>query len=142
MQVKTRITYNAAKLVRALPGMIEDFIESSGNDSADESRKSIDEQRHGKKLSQLTIKSRLEGKHPSGKNIRTTDITPLKWSGNLYKNIKGTKKGLEMPKYGYYHHIGRTTGKIKRPERPFIEVKIGEKAEKRFESDLNKNFRK
>ena len=47
-----------------------------------------------------------------------------------------------MPKYGYYHHIGRTTGKIKRPERPFIEVKIGEKAEKRFESDLNKNFRK
>tara|TARA_Y100001938_G_C7867139_1_gene318477 strand:- start:38 stop:466 length:429 start_codon:yes stop_codon:yes gene_type:complete len=142
MQVKTKVTYNAAKLVRALPKMIENFIQSSGNDSANESRKSIDEQRHGKKLSQLTIKSRLEGNHPSGKKIKTTDITPLKWSGNLYKNIKGTKKGLEMPRYGYYHHIGRTTGKIKRPERPFIEVKIGEKAEEQFKSDLIKNFRK
>jgi len=142
MQAKVKISYNAAKLVRALPKMIENFIESSGNDSADESRKSIDEQKHGKRLSQLTIKSRLEGNHPSGKNIRTTDITPLKWSGNLYKNIKGTKKGLEMPKYGYYHHIGKTTGKIKRPERPFIELKVSEKAEKQFKTDLKRNFRK
>ena len=142
MKVKTRITYNAAKLVRALPKMIENLIESSGNDSADESRKSIDEERHGKKLSQLTIKSRLEGKHPSGQNIPTRSITPLKWSGNLYKNIKGTKKGLEMPSYGYYHHIGKTTGKIKRPERPFIELKIGEKAQKQFSEELTKNFRK
>ena len=97
MQAKVKISYNAGKLVRALPKMIENFIESSGNDSADESRKSIDEQRHGKNLHQDTIKSRVEGRHPSGKNIRTTSITPLKWSGNLYKNIKGTKKGLEMP---------------------------------------------
>ena len=108
MQAKVKISYNAGKLVRALPKMIENFIELSGNDSADESRKSIDEQRHGKNLHQDTIKSRLQGNHPSGKYKRTTSITPLKWTGNLYKNIKGTKKGLEMPKYGYYHHIGES----------------------------------
>jgi len=148
MQAKLKISYNAAKLVRALPKIIENLIESSGNDSADESRKSIDEQRHGKKLHQRTIKSRVQGDHPSGEYERTTDIIPLKWTGNLYKNIKGTKKGLEMPKYGYYHHIGESKTvekqafKIGRPERPFIELKVSEKAEKQFNTDLKRNFRK
>ena len=88
MQVKTKVTYNAAKLVRALPKMIENFIQSSGNSTADQSRKNIDSQKlfkpaSVKRLHQKTIKSRLEGNHPSGKIIKTTKITPLKWSGNL-----------------------------------------------------------
>ena len=55
--------------------------------------------RHGEKLSKLSIKSRVAGNHPSGVKIKSSSVTPLKWSGNLYTNIKGTKKGLQLPKY-------------------------------------------
>tara|TARA_Y100001963_G_C6396953_1_gene272358 strand:+ start:40 stop:468 length:429 start_codon:yes stop_codon:yes gene_type:complete len=142
MKVKVNITYNAARLVKSLPRMMEKVIEGSGHFSAELSRKSIQEERHKKPLSQRTIKSRLEGNHPSGKPFKTRSIKPLIWSGNLYNNIKGTKGGLEMPTYGYYHHIGRDTGKIKRPERPFIELGLSEKAVKQFKRDLEINFRK
>jgi len=139
VRAKVKITYNTEKLMRALPKMIEDYIGSAGSTSAEESRKSIDEVRHGKQLSQRTIKLRLEGQHPSGKTIRTTDTTPLKWSKYLYNNIKGTKKGLEIPKYGYYHHIGEAWGFIKRP---FITFKVGNKTRENFRNQLSKNFRK
>ena len=46
MKVKTRITYNAAKLARSLPKMIDNFIKSSGNATANQSRKNIDMETH------------------------------------------------------------------------------------------------
>ena len=127
MQAKVKINYNAAKLVRAIPRMIENLIKNSGDSSAKQSKSNIDRQTHGKPLHRMTIQSRIDGNHPSGKYIKQTSTVPLKWSENLYDNIKGTKKGLEMPKYGLLHHKGISTGKIKRPERPFIELKVGEK---------------
>ena len=45
MQVKVKISYNAAKLARALPKIIKNFIESSGKSTADQSKKNIDSQK-------------------------------------------------------------------------------------------------
>ncbi len=150
MQAKVKISYNAAKLVRALPKMIENFIESSGISTADQSRKNIDSQKlfkpaSVKRLHQDTIKSRNEGNYPFKKRsnkYKTNNIQPLRWTNNLYNNIKGTKKGIEMPTYGKLHNDGDMSSGIKRPKREFIELKIGEKAEKQFKSDLKRNFRK
>lgn len=142
MQAKVKINFSFAKLVNKLPKMLDELIKDSGESSAKQSKSNIDKQTHGKPLHRLTLESRTKGNHPSGRNIRTSSTIPLKWSKNLYNNIKGTKKGLEMPEYGLLHHKGETTGSIKRPERPFIELKVSEKAVKNFKEGLNKNFRK
>ena len=142
MKVKVSINYNPAKLVKALPEMIQNLIESSGDSTADQSRKNIDKQIHNKPLTQMTIKSRNEGNHPSGKKKRTNSVIPLKWSKNLYNGMKGTKKGLSIADYGVLHNEGISTGKIKRPERKFIEFKESEKGIKKFRQDLQKNLRK
>ena len=38
MKVTTKITYSASKLIKALPKMIEDYIEDSGNSTIENSR--------------------------------------------------------------------------------------------------------
>tara|TARA_Y100000593_G_C4047728_1_gene208199 strand:+ start:30 stop:488 length:459 start_codon:yes stop_codon:yes gene_type:complete len=152
MEVKTKITYNAAKLAKALPKMMENFIEGSGESTIEASRKRIDSINyisHNKvhpkmpNLSDRTIALRKANKlekksygRPVAGNI------PLKYTGNFYNSMKATKKGVEMSKYGWYHNEGKDSGGIMRPKREFFEFKQSEKAEKRFESDLNKNFRK
>jgi len=143
MKVKVLINYNPAKLVKALPRMIDNLIKSSGNSTAEQSRKNIDNEIHNKPLTQTTIKSRLEGNYPTGKKLpREDSIVPLKWTENLYKGMKGTEKGLSIAPYGVLHNKGISTGKIKRPKREFIEFKESKKGMKIFNQDLQKNLRK
>ena len=152
MEVKTRVTYNAAKLVKALPKMIEHFIEGSGKSSIKASRKRIDSinyishsSAHSKmpNLSDRTIalrkKNKLEKKsygRPMAGNI------PLKYTGNFYNSMKATKKGVTMSTYGWYHNEGKDSDGIMRPKREFFEFKIDETTERLFQSDLLQNFRK
>ena len=42
MKVTTKITYNAAKLAKAMPKMIENYIQGSGESTIEASRKRID----------------------------------------------------------------------------------------------------
>ncbi len=151
MQVKTKITYNAAKLAKALPKMMENFIEGSGESTIEASRKRIDsinyishDKAHPKmpNLSDRTIALRKANKLEKKSYGASVGETPLKYTGNFYDSMKATKKGVDMSKYGWYHNIGKSSGGIMRPKREFFEFKQSEKAEKRFESDLNKNFRK
>tara|TARA_R110002012_G_scaffold14389_1_gene59558 strand:+ start:45 stop:476 length:432 start_codon:yes stop_codon:yes gene_type:complete len=143
MEAKVKIDYNAAKLVKTLPKMIENLIKSSGDSTADQSRKNIDNEIHKKPLTKMTIKSRLEGNYPTGKKLpRENSIVPLKWTKNLYKGMKGTEKGLSIAPYGVLHNKGIPTGKIKRPKREFIEFKESKKGMNIFNQDLQKNLRK
>ena len=143
MEAKVKINYNASKLVKALPKMIENLIQSSGDSTAEQSRKNIDNEIHNKPLTQTTIMSRLEGNYPTGKKLPREDtIVPLKWTKNLYEGMKGTKKGLSIAKYGVLHNQGISTGKIKRPKREFIEFKESKEGMNKFNQDLQKNLRK
>ena len=157
MKVTTKITYNAAKLAKAIPGMIENYIQGSGESTIKASRKRIDTinyishdsnhpKRKGKsdmqKLSDRTLalraKNRLEGSSyaaPKPGNI------PLKYTGNFYDSMEATKKGVKMLKYGWHHNEGKSDS-ILRPKREFFEFKASKKADKNFEKELTKNFRK
>ena len=139
MEVKIEITYNARKLINNIPKMTANLILESGNTSKAETRKNIRIEKHKKPLSNVTIKQRLKGNHPSGKNIKTSSIKPLIWSKNLYNNIQFKQDILSMPKYGWYHHKGTGWGKV---ERPFIEMRVTNRALKKFSKELTKNFRK
>jgi hypothetical protein len=152
MKVKVSINYNPAKLVKALPKMIENLMEDSGKSSIKASKKRIDtvnyvkhDQSHPKmpKLSDRTLalrKANKLGKKSYG-SPRFGE-TPLKYTGNFYNSMKSTNKGVEMLKYGWYHNIGKSTDGILRPEREFFEFKPSEKGIKKFNQDLQKNLRK
>jgi len=157
MKIKTRITYSALKLARELPKMISNYMENVGEDIVEDAKKRIDNTNYlnaGAKttLSQRTINQRkagtLEGK-PYGK-AKYGD-TPLKYTGKLYNTMKASSTGINMEKYGWYHNIGKSTDKILRPKREFLDIepqkgkktkKIAGKATREFNLQLKKNFEK
>ena len=117
MKVTTKITYNAAKLAKAMPKMIENYIQGSGESTIEASRKRIDtinyishDNSHKKmpKLSDRTIALRAENKL-EGKSYGANSFgdTPLKYTGNFYDSMEATKKGVKMLKYGWHHNIGK-----------------------------------
>jgi len=151
MKVKVNITYNAAKLAKAMPRMIENYIQGSGESTIEASRKRIDtinyishDNSHKKmpKLSDRTIalraKNKLEGKSYGANSFGDT---PLKYTGNFYDSMEATKKGVKMLKYGWHHNIGKSDS-ILRPKREFFEFKASKKSDQNFEKELTKNFRK
>tara|TARA_Y100001963_G_C6409097_1_gene277596 strand:- start:36 stop:491 length:456 start_codon:yes stop_codon:yes gene_type:complete len=151
MKVTTKITYNAAKLAKAMPRMIENYIQASGESTIEASRKRIDtinyishDNSHKKmpKLSDRTIalraKNKLEGKSYGANSFGDT---PLKYTGNFYNSMEATKKGVKMLKYGWHHNIGKSDS-ILRPKREFFEFKASKKSDQNFEKELTKNFRK
>ena len=145
--IKTDFSFS--KLAKSLPNIIKEVKKDSGKSTAEQSRKNIDRETHKKPLSNTTIESRERGDHPSGRKITTRSKRPLKWSNELYDSIKGTDKGITLRRYGYAHHLGdaknqylNTSVAIPRPERPFIEFKMGKKAENNLDKNIAKHFRK
>ena len=163
MKVKVNITYNALKLARNLPKIIDEIIEATTKDIVINAKERIDSvdyisfsQSHSKmpQLSDKTLAERrvgtLAGK-PYGSP--TTKKTPLKYTGKLYNTMKATSSGINMEKYGWYHNIGVSdiNPRIRRPKREFLDfklqkgrkaTKISGKANKEFNLQLKKNFKK
>ena len=149
MEVKTKITYNAAKLVNALPGIIKKTASRYARLSAKGARKNID-----KGVMTAVPHSEGSGLRKSTLNIRhnrgITGTKPLYETGSLYRSIKAQGNKLTMNDYGMLHHKGfRTRASSAVPNkkvhaRPFI------KPDKReiltvfdaFKKDIRRNFRK
>nr|BAR34008.1 hypothetical protein [uncultured Mediterranean phage uvMED] len=149
MKVKTKITYNAAKLANAMPDIIENYIQDSGESTITNARRIIDNKDHEKDwIEKFTIKKRKEGKVGGIKwgDLKYKGDIPLKYTGRLYETMKTTKKGIQLNKYGWLHNQGidSTVGGevVKRPKRTFIKFKESEKASKNLEIQLSKNFKK
>ena len=139
LKLKTSVNFDFKKLGKELPKIAKTLAQSSVEASAEETRKSIDEERHGKPLSDAMKNQRRYGYHPRLKAKKpTTSIKPLKWTEYLYKNIKPIKKGLQIPDYGWYHHTGKTWGKV---ARKFIELKVSQKGLKDAKGSLKKAFK-
>ena len=163
MKIKTKITYSALKLARNLPKMIDNYKENIAKEIVEDAKQRIDNidyisytQTHSRmpRLTSKTLAERragtLEGK-PYAKP--TTNKTPLKYSGRLYNTMKGSSTGINMEKYGWYHNLGvsDTNPRIRRPQRECLDFKLQKgrkstklsgKANKEFNLQLSKNFRK
>ena len=159
MKVKVNITYNALKLARNLPKIIDEIIEATTKDIVINAKERIDSvdyisfsQSHSKmpQLSDKTLAERrvgtLAGK-PYGSP--TTKKTPLKYTGKLYNTMKATSSGINMEKYGWYHNLGVSdiNPRIRRPKREFLDVefkkmKYDKKLDVFIESQLKKYFKK
>ena len=152
MQFIVKINYNPAKLVKALPKIIENLMDDSGKSSIKASKKRIDtinylkhDNSHPKmpKLSDRTLALRKANKlEKKSYGAEGFGETPLKYTGNFYNSMKTTDKGVEMLRYGWYHNIGKSTGGILRPVREFFEFKASKKGIDKFNQDLQKNLRK
>ena len=163
MKVKTKITYSALKLARKLPAMIASYMENVGEDIVKDAKERIDSvdyvsfsKSHPKmpQLSSGTLRERRAGTL-AGKPYAssTSSKIPLKYTGKLYNTMKATSSGINMEKYGWYHNIGVSdiNPRISRPKREFLDfelqkgrkaTKISGKANKEFNLQLKKNFKK
>ena len=113
MKIKTKITYSALKLARNLPKMIDNYKENIAKGIVEDAKERIDNidyisytQTHSRmpRLTSKTLAERragtLEGKPYANP---TTNETPLKYSGRLYKTMKGSSTGINIEKYGNYY---------------------------------------
>tara|TARA_R100001594_G_scaffold10496_1_gene24612 strand:- start:966 stop:1391 length:426 start_codon:yes stop_codon:yes gene_type:complete len=141
MEVKIRITYNAAKLASALPKIISKTASRYARLSAKGAKKNIDKGvSPALKASTISIR----------KNRGITGTKPLYETGNLHRSIKADKGSLRMKSYGFQHHKGFTTRassmipKKKVPARPFIKPDEQEvlTALNALKKDISQNFRK
>ena len=96
-------TFDFGKLVNQMPKIIEKHMQRTGRSSAQGAKENI-----SKGLSPPLKKSTIEIR----KKRKTGGTKPLFETGDLFRSIKNTKDGLEMNKYGIYHHRGFKTGKL------------------------------
>ena len=80
------------------------------------------------------------------RNRKNQDMIPLYDSGDLYKSLKGTKKGLEMLSYGADHQKGYPSSipnAIDIPARKFFGSQfVSKEGEDKAKKSLIKNIRK
>ena len=145
MQIKAKITYDAKKLARNMPKMINGLLKTIAIEASKESKENIDKGLNPP-LTQTTKKIRKQ------RGIAGKD--PLFATGNLYNSIKlkttkNTAK-ISMWRYGALHHKGFTTAsnsmipRKKVPKRPWIGVKAStmQKLVKNFSKGISRSFRK
>ncbi len=141
MKLSIKTNFSFSKLASELPKIIEKNSQRYARSSAEGARENI-----SKGLSPALKKSTLDIRKKRG----TGGTKPLYETGNLYRSIKGTSEGLQMNKYGIYHHKGFTTGATsmipnkKVDARPFItpSKKAILKAFDAFRKDLRKALKK
>jgi len=156
MQVKTKITYNAAKLASNFPRIIEKHMRRYARSAEKGSKEAIDKGVLIEPLDEQGFK--MGGKIKGIRNITRivrhnkgiTGTKPLYETGNLYRSIKAKDGKLTMLHYGILHHKGFTTSSKsmfpnkKVPSRPFIGSSKKEilNSFDAFRKDIRKNFRK
>ena len=156
MKLQIKTTFDFGKLERQMPKIIEKHMQRVGRSSAQGAKENISKGL-APPLKQSTIAIR--------KQRGTGGTKPLFETGQLFRSIKNTKDGLQMNRYGIYHHRGFKTGKLtltkfqgeqyetsaasmipnkKVPARPFIfpSEKTILKAFDAFRKDLRKALKK
>ena len=140
--------FSFKKLSRHIDSIVDENLESLGDEFAAQSRENIDEGVHPE-LSASTLRARelghtsFSGHNPSPSP--NNDI-PLKYTGRLYNSLKGTKAGVEGESYGLEHERG-FKGTVKPvPARPFLAKSIkkdkSQKINETMISKMNKAMRK
>ena len=131
MSVKIKITYDAGKLSKKLPKIIQKHMGRYARSSATGAKQNID---RGVKppLKDSTIETR--------KRKKITGTKPLYETGYLHRSIEGKSDGtFTMAKYGIYHHKGDGV-----PRRKFISPskKVILKSFDAFRKNIRKAFKK
>lgn len=127
---------------------MNEFRDDLGESSVHETKKAIDSGL--RPLRPATIDARKRGVYWGKKTVTpTSNTTPLKYTGDLYKSIKWdkTRSALEMNHYGRHQDAGFTAGGVTIKKRPFIKqlsakTAKGREMRKRFFAKLNKSMRK
>jgi len=105
LQARLKFTSNISfqKLYDKLPEILEKGGRRITRSSAKGAKDRID-----KGLSPPLKRSTIELRKEKG----TGGTKPLYETGSLYRSIKSTDEGLEMKKYGWYHHKGFTVKNV------------------------------
>tara|TARA_R100001086_G_scaffold221325_1_gene138427 strand:- start:1081 stop:1527 length:447 start_codon:yes stop_codon:yes gene_type:complete len=135
-RIELKKTFNAGKLAKELPKIINNFVEKYSVKAAENTRKAI-MKGVSPNITETTTNIRKKRGQPVSK--------PLFASGNLFRSIKSKKKNkgasIEMNRYGIEHHRGFVTSSRSMipnktvPERPFITPS------KKFEGFLLRDLR-
>ena len=133
INIEITTTFDFGKLAQQMPKIFEKHTQRTARSSADGAREAIE-----KGLNPKLKKTTLEKRKRSG----TGGSKPLFETGALHRSIKGTSEGLEMNRYGLYHHQGHSKGHF--PARPFIQPskKTILKSFDAFRKDLRKALKK
>ena len=121
--------------------------DSLGKGSEIETKAAID--KGLRRLRPATIEARKLGKYWGRQRVTpTSDDTPLKYTGELYRSIKWNKdtQSLEMKKYGRHQDAGFAAGGVTVRGRPFIKelsakTARGKKIRENFFKKLNKSMK-
>ena len=145
-------TYSFAKLNRSAPKIIRESVDGLGKVG-----ENILKQRIDSKLRPLTEYTKLQRRKGIGWNKKkvpsTSDDTPLKQTGSLYKSLTYIKKhqAIKMNAYGKEHNDGfENLSGIKVEPRPFLGLEDDNTfkttglavATKSIKRKLNKAFKK
>lgn len=139
-KIKTKINFDFSKAVKKLDKIFENMFNKIGEKSIKSMRETIDNHGYGEysapkqgRLSDVRRINRQRGiwfpDPPKGILVSpTSDDTPLKQTGRLYKSMQVKKDGIHMMDYGEAHNDGRkdkvypNVGNM--PKREFIDIGI------------------
>ena len=103
-RIELKKTFNAGKLAKELPKIINNYVQKYSVKAAENTRKAI-MKGVSPNITETTANIRKRRGQPVSK--------PLFASGNLFRSIKSKKKNkgasIEMNKYGIEHHRGFVT---------------------------------
>ena len=116
--LKISINFSFSKLAGKIHGIIIDTVKREKEGVVKVSKKTIKD-KDLLALSDGTMNKRRAGisdyEKRGHKPRKTSDDTPLHYTGSLYKSIKVSDKGIDMLDYGMLHNQG-----IGEPEREFL----------------------
>ena len=122
-KAKIKTTYSFAKLNRSISKIIRESVDDLGKVGESILKQRIDSKLQPP-LSPFTVKMRAKGIGWGGKKVTpTSDDTPLKQTGSLYRSLTYVKKdtSIKMNAYGKKHNDGFTgTSGFSVPPRPFM----------------------
>jgi len=137
-KVKTKLNFDFSKAAKKLDKTFENIFDKIGKKAIKSMRKTIDNHGYGQysapnqgRLSDVRRINRQRGiwfpDPPKGRLVSpTSDDTPLKQTGRLYKSIEAKKDGIHMMDYGLTHNDGRKDKVYPKvgnmPKREFIDI--------------------
>ena len=119
MKLEIGTNFKFSKLARRINKITDKYVQRIKHDVVNTAKQIINN-KELKPLSQMTINNRKRGRGWGGKSVSpTSDDTPLKHTGKLYKSLKVTKEGIEGVDYALHHQFGKGV-----PQRKFFPISI------------------
>ena len=167
MQIKAKFNFSFSQLSSRLNDIIDNALNNTAKSSSNKTKSNISTSKDIsgtmlKPISDTTLNARKRGIfwEGDGKGIKgqffqptilkqlskTSDKTPLKYSGNLLNSIHSKKNTMKLAGYGGLHHEGyEVRGNVNSwsvPSRPFIQAEVDDKTIDLFIKDIDKNLGK